>query len=186
MAARSRSCRVTGAVEVMPTDGVSTVSAPRATTGNVLTTSAYGGTFQNAPGAIVAGDLILLSTGYWGQVKVTPTTTAVAVRRWWRAGAGGGEAKDTVPEATGTYRVFPGSCLMEGVGGWKITKANLDFTAAASWTLKGPTGATFLTITSAVAFTGLLDFGDGVPVNGPFTITPSGATALGELEFELA
>lgn len=181
------------AAENMPTDGRGASSAARGTVGTLTACTETTGVCQTGPGSIIAGDTILSDNGYWGVVMVTPSTTTVTVDRWRKVGNVNSRAFRNAGESgfvppNGNYRCFPANVLAP-CSGARLMAASCTGIAAATLLVKCFTLAgvfqTRYSIPVGVAGLAGFNWGPlGLPIDGPFTVTPSVATVLGELVFE--
>lgn len=180
------------AVERMPTDGKGGSVAATATGGTGITlTSTPGFVTLSHVAGIVAGTLLLASNGGWCMVTGSPSGLIVPIDYWRKPGQqsnvinnlGSSRGYGTPIAGTHTYKAFAGAGIFARDGGWTINAYALGIAVAGTLTIQKPTGSLAYTLPVNIAGQASASFGLGMHIDGPFTITPSLATILGQIEF---
>lgn len=171
----------------MPTDGFGASAAEREN-GNATVFGANTVTCSGGAAAAIAGDIILLATGYWAEVTGPAVATVLPVKEWKKYGIAphmtNTGAIHPLPPANTTYRIFPSSVLQGYRFGHRVKRCSFMGVAGATLTINGPTNAAAMTIPVGVAGPAVLDFGEEAIVQGPFTVVQSNHAILAQIEFE--
>lgn len=184
-------------VERIPLNGVGTTGPVRAGSGGAIT-AVTTTTLSSAalPGGVLAGDIIITSTGFWGVVAATPVGATVTVDFWRKPGGEpmrslrGPNEGGHIPTTPGgaTWKAFSGSVLASGIGGFYLNRINIIGVAASTLVITDCDGTVVLNVPSTVASPWTMELVDpktglGIKTKGPFTITPSNAAILGNVIF---